>query len=125
MLNKHKKILPFEKACLGFLMLSIFNFQFSICQAQNVSTIKQAGNIIPATDGNIQYVGRVSFRNPQSPSFTFPGVQIRAAFTGTSLKMIAKPKSGYFMVRIDGSKAFKVGFNSERDSVVSLAVALP
>ena len=31
--------------------------------AQNVSTIKQAGNIIPATDSNIQYVGRVSFRN--------------------------------------------------------------
>ena len=29
------------------------------------------------------------------------------------------------MVRIDGSKAFKVGFNSERDSVVSLAAALP
>ena len=81
--------------------------------AQNVSTIKQAG------------IGRVSFRNPQSPSFTFPGVQIRAAFTGTSLKMIAKPKTGYFMVRIDGSKAFKVGFNSERDSVVSLAAALP
>ena len=43
--------------------------------AQNVSTIKQAGNIIPATDSNIQYVGRVSFRNPQSPSFTFQHFQ--------------------------------------------------
>ncbi len=116
-----KNILTLGKAylCFSLAMMAM------TATAQNVSTIKQAGNIIPATDGNIQYVGRVSFRNPQSPSFTFPGVQIRAAFTGTSLKMIAKPKSGYFMVRIDGSKAFKVGFNSERDSVVSLAAALP
>ena len=111
----------YRKTWLGFSLA----LMAMTATAQNVSTIKQAGNIIPATDGNIQYVGRVSFRNPQSPSFTFPGVQIRAAFTGTSLKMMAKPKSGYFMVRIDGSKAFKVGFNAERDSVVSLAAALP
>lgn len=64
-------------------------------------------------------------KNPSSPMFTFPGTQIRASFTGTSLKMICKPNSGYFMARVDGSKAFKVCFNSERDSVVTLAVALP
>lgn len=78
-----------------------------------------------ATDSHIQYVGRVSFQNPESPMFTFPGIQIRAAFTGTSLRMIAKPESGYFMASIDGSEAFKVAFTAPEDSVVNLAVALP
>jgi len=87
--------------------------------------VKQAGQFVSPSDSHIQYIGRVSLRNPSSPTFTFPGTQIRASFTGTSLKMIAKPRSGYFMAEVDGSKGFKVGFNSERDSVVTLAVALP
>lgn len=88
-------------------------------------TLVPAGTRIPATDNHIQYLGRISFRNPESPMFTFPSVQIRATFTGTSLKMIAKPKSGYFMAQIDRGEAFKVSFNSERDSIVTLATALP
>lgn len=83
------------------------------------------GTIVPATDSHIQYIGRVSFKNPEAPLFTFPGVQIRTGFTGTSLKMMAKPGSGYFMVEIDGCEAFKVGFNTMRDSVATLAAALP
>lgn len=92
---------------------------------ENYLTRPQEGTIVPATDARIQYIGRISFKNPASPMFTFPGVQIRASFTGTSLKMLAKPMSGYFMAQIDCCKAFKVAFNSERDSVVSLAAALP
>lgn len=82
-------------------------------------------NWVKPTDRHIQYVGRISFKNPESPAFNFPGVQINTGFTGTSLKMVAKPKSGYFMASIDGCEAFKVGFNAERDSVVTLAAALP
>lgn len=89
------------------------------------STLTPKGAIIPATDKHIQYVGRVSFKNPQSPMFTFPGVQINSGFQGTSLKMIAKPQSGYFMAQIDGAEPFKVGFNTDNDSIVSLATALP
>lgn len=84
-----------------------------------------AGTRIAASNPNIQYLGRVSLQNPESPVFTFPSVQIRATFTGTSLKMIAKPNSGYFMAQIDKSEAFKVAFNSQRDSIVTLATALP
>lgn len=73
----------------------------------------------------IQYVGRISFKNPNAPSFTYPGIQINARFEGTSLKMVAKPMSGYFMAQIDGCEPFKVGFNSPNDSIVTLAVALP
>ena len=39
--------------------------------------------------------------------------------------MMAKPRSGYFMAQIDEAEPFKVAFRGERDSVVSLATALP
>ncbi|MCR5313464.1 MAG: lipase [Bacteroidaceae bacterium] len=97
-------------------------FCFASVTAQN---LVPNGKIISPTDKNIQYVGRVSMKNPNAPVWTYPGVQIRTGFTGTSLKMIAKPNSGYFMAQIDGSEAFKVCFNSKRDSIVTLAVALP
>lgn len=88
------------------------------------STLPISGSIAKADDKNIQYIGRIDFSNPLRPAFNFPGTEIRARFNGTSLKMIARPKSGYFMVQIDGSKAFKVGFNTAEDSVVTLATAL-
>ena len=39
--------------------------------------------------------------------------------------MMAKPGSGYFMAQIDGAEPFKVAFRGQRDSVVTLATALP
>lgn len=75
---------------------------------------------ISAVHPHITYIGRVSFRDPASPCFTYPGVQIRAVFQGTSLAMQAKPNSGYFMVEIDRGEAFKVAFQ-ENDSIVVLA----
>lgn len=79
---------------------------------------------VKPSNENIQYVGRISFSNPDAPAFTYPGVQINARFEGTSLKMKAKPMSGYFMVQIDRSQPYKVGFNAPKDSVVTLATAL-
>ncbi len=87
-------------------------------------TMPIRGTVVPASDSHIQYIGRIDFSNPDSPLFTYPGIQINACFEGTSLRMIAKPESGYFMVTIDGSEAFKVAFTGEKDSVVTLAVAL-
>lgn len=88
-------------------------------------TLAPEGTWVKPSDENIQFVGRVDFQNPDSPSFTYPGVQINARFEGTSLKMKAKPMSGYFMVQIDGSRPYKVSFNAPKDSVVTLATALP
>ena len=82
------------------------------------------GEFITPSHPYIQYIGRVSFKNPEAPAFNYPGVQIRAAFEGTSLKMYAKPMSGFFMVTIDHAAPFKVSFNSPTDSVVTLASAL-
>lgn len=89
------------------------------------TTLPLKGTVIYPTDANIQYIGRICFQNPQRPRFTFPGTQINACFTGTSLKLWAKPKSGYFMAQIDQAEPFKVALTGERDSVVTLATALP
>ena len=92
---------------------------------QASTTLPLKGKVINPTDQHIQYVGRICFDNPMRPRFTFPGTQINARFTGTSLRMMAKPKSGYFMAQIDEAAPFKVAFMGERDSVVTLATALP
>lgn len=88
-------------------------------------TIAPQGTWIKPSNEHIQYVGRISFKNPDSPAFTYPGIQINARFEGTSLKMVAKPMSGYFMAQIDKGEPFKVSFNAPLDSVVTLATALP
>ena len=88
-------------------------------------TFPLKGTFVSPTDQHIQYTGRISFTNPERPAFNYPGIQIIAAFEGTSLKMVAKPGSGYFMAQIDQAEPFKVAFRGERDSVVTLATALP
>ena len=90
-----------------------------------IETVPIKGSIISPTDQFIQYTGRISFANPERPAWNFPGIQIVASFEGTSLRMMAKPRSGYFMAQIDQAEPFKVAFRGERDSVVTLATALP
>ena len=102
-----------------------FFMALTVIGATASTTLPIQGTIIRPTDKNIQYIGRICFDQPERPRFTFPGVQINACFTGTSLKMIAKPQSGYFMAQIDQAEPFKVAFMGARDSVVMLATALP
>ena len=90
-----------------------------------IETVPIKGSIISPTDKFIQYAGRISFANPERPAWYYPGIQIVASFEGTSLRMIAKPRSGYFVAQIDQAEPFKVAFRGERDSVVTLATALP
>ena len=89
------------------------------------TTVSQRGTFVSPTDKRIVYTGRISFHNPERPAFNYPGVQVMAAFEGTSLKLVAKPRSGYFMAQIDEAEPFKVAFSGERDSVVTIATALP
>lgn len=78
---------------------------------------------ISASDPNIIYTGRVSLTNAEEVRFTFPGVSIDCSFTGTSVAMLAKPGSGYFMVELDDQKPFKV-LVSEKDSIMRLSESL-
>ena len=97
-----------------------------VCQtACSNKTFPQKGSFVSPADKQILYAGRISFTNPERPAWNYPGIQIVAAFEGTSLKMMAKPQSGYFMAQIDEAEPFKVAFRGERDSVVTLATALP
>ena len=93
--------------------------------ASAIVTVPLKGTVIKPSNPDIVYTGRISFTNPDRPTWNYPGVQIMAAFEGTSLRMIAKPRSGYFMAQIDQAEPFKVAFRGERDSVVTLATALP
>ena len=89
------------------------------------TTIPLKGNVVSPTDKHIQYVGRISFQNPQRPAFNYPGTQIIAAFEGTQAKVMCKPGSGYFMAQVDEAEPFKIAFRGRRDSVVNLCTALP
>ena len=108
------------KKSLFFVALALV---YQLAAAHETLPIK--GAIVSPTDKHIQYTGRISFTNPERPAFNYPGIQITAAFEGTSLKMIAKPGSGYYMAQIDEAEPFKVSFMEKRDSVVTLATALP
>ena len=57
-------------------------------------TLSLQGEFINPSHRYIQYIGRISHKTPDAIRFNYPGVQIRASFRGTSLKMYAKPMSG-------------------------------
>ena len=107
-----------------YLLLALLAFISQGTFAFN-KTFPLKGAFISPADQHILYAGRISFTHPERPAWNYPGVQIVAAFEGTSLKMLAKPRSGYFMAQIDQAEPFKVAFRGERDSVVTLATALP
>lgn len=104
-----------------FAIIAMLTFT-SACRAYN--TLPVEGEWVKPSNPLIQYIGRINDSDHDQPTFNWPGIEIRARFQGTSLRMVAKPKSGYFMCTIDNATPFKVAFNSERDSVVQLATAL-
>ena len=106
-------------------IILLLSAAFAAFTAQASTTLPLQGTVVSPTDRNIQYVGRICFQNPERPRFTFPGTQINIAFTGTSVKLWAKPRSGYFMAQVDKAEPFKVALMGERDSVVTVATALP
>jgi len=108
------------KKLLFTLLLAV-----SAITSSAIITVPIKGTIVSPADPHVQYAGRISFANPERPAWNFPGIQIMASFEGTSLRMMAKPQSGYFMAQIDQAEPFKVAFRGERDSVVTLATALP
>lgn len=119
------KIIMMKKMNL-LLMATMLSAAAFAGNGKTSTTLPVEGEVVKASHPMIQYMGRVSFRkNPDVASFNFPGTTIEANFQGSSLKMMCRPMTGYFMAQVDGSEPFKVGFNAERDSVVTLATALP
>ena len=119
-----KKSTMVKGLVIGVSLFHLLTFSPLSATATN-KTFPLKGSFVSPADKHILYAGRICFTNPERPAWNYPGVQIVAAFEGTSLKMMAKPKSGYFMAQIDQAEPFKVAFRGERDSVVTLATALP
>ena len=89
-----------------------------------ISFSVMAQSFVSPHDKKIGYMGRFDFSDPECVFFAFPGCQIQALFEGSSLAMLVKPGSGYFMVEIDDQDAFKVNTLSN-DSIYILAHSLP
>ena len=49
---------------------------------------------IKASDENIVYTGRIDYSNPEKLGFSFPGTNIKAKFTGSSINILLK-ENGY------------------------------
>ncbi|MDD6210676.1 MAG: SGNH/GDSL hydrolase family protein [Bacteroidales bacterium] len=79
---------------------------------------------ISPSDPKISYMGRFDFSTPERVSFAFPGSQIQALFEGSTLAIIVKPESGYFMVEIDENEPVKVN-TMKPDSIYIIAQSLP
>ena len=77
-------------------------------------------NFIKANDERYAYVGRISFANPERPTWDYPGAQIHCVFNGTSVRMLTKANSGYFMIELDNQEPFKVE-STPTDSLVLIA----
>lgn len=102
------------KKLLFVMMLAVASIN---CVAQ------QPGKVVSADNANIHYTGRFNFKNKKAPRMVYPGSTIETNFTGTSIRMKAKPNSGYFMVTIDNDNPIKVNF-AKNDSVMTLIKGL-
>ncbi len=98
-------------------------FAILLLNVLTLSAQTKGYHYIPANNPYIHYIGRVSFKTPTSPCMVFPGTGMQVEFTGTSLRMKAKPRSGYFMVRTDGLTPHKIFF-SAKDSILTVAQGL-
>ena len=73
------------------------------------------GIFVPATDRHIEYIGRTCTDPNGHVLFSYPGTQAIVSFSGTSLKMAVKPRSGHFMVQVDDEQPRKVSCMAEPD----------
>lgn len=78
-----------------FLILAIWASQTAIAGAPV---------IISPANPLIEYTGRIDFANPAAPRFSFSGVTVRAAFTGSSISILLDDELGtnYYTVVLDG-----------------------
>ena len=86
--------------------------------------------VFGADNNKIQYSGRIDFANPKSPEFSFPGISIKAKFTGPAIDVIIKDFSAgsstttnYYDVLIDGSVKKVLEVNST-DTLYKISASL-
>ena len=82
-----------------------------------------ATTFVNASAPGFAYVGRISHYIRDAVAWTYPGVQIHATFTGTSVSMKTNEDCGYFMVEIDDQEPRKVQ-SVKGTNITSLAKGL-
>ena len=60
-----------------------------------------SAQLIPPSNSNINYYGRVDFTNPAAPKFCWSGIIIEAAFTGSTIGMKIDHKKSYYDIEVD------------------------
>ena len=92
----------------------------SLCVCRTVASV-----FVPADDQRFTYMGRVSYDQVEGAvAWTYPGVQIQAVFSGTSVSMKTNPGSGFYIINIDDRPSFKIESGKEEE-VMTLATDLP
>ncbi len=89
-----------------------------------ITTVVSAKEFVGAADRGFAYIGRISWANPDAPTWDYPGIQIIADFTGSSCTMRVKPGCGSFMVEIDDMPEFRIEV-PEKSGDVTLTEGLP
>lgn len=75
--------------------------------------------LIQPSSPAITYTGRIDFTNAERPRFTYPGIEIRISFTGSSIAMKAKPHSGHFIAQVDNNAPIKISFADNDTFIIS------
>lgn len=73
---------------------------------------------IAADHPYIQYVGRVSFVNPQAPAFSWTGVSVRMRFTGSSISVRLRDRSNRYSVLIDGFERDELEVHEKQEEYI-------
>ncbi|MEP6947900.1 MAG: SGNH/GDSL hydrolase family protein [Ginsengibacter sp.] len=103
---------------LSVLIVIILHYFVTMAQRHQVV-------FVPASDPDIQYIGRFDFSEKEKPVFMYSGSDIRTAFTGTSISVLLRDDSlrNWFTVKLDDSLfIFK---SDKKDGVYSLSQNLP
>ncbi len=76
----------------------------ALCLMLLLTACAPVSNTVSADNPLIEYTGRIDFSNPLAPRFSYSGVSIRAAFSGTGISAILDDDTGenYYNVLIDG-----------------------
>ncbi len=102
-----------------------------VCTFCTIGAYAQPTRFITSADSNIQYFGRIDDANIDEIAFAFPGVSIKANFTGTSITAILSQNGGggasstnYFTVIIDEQEPFVLAISPSQNEY-NLAHNLP
>ncbi len=89
-------------------------------------SVEAGADIIPATDSNIQYLGRFNTAIASTPEFDWPGTSVKAKFQGTSVGVILNNGGATYRFRafIDGTPVSDIVASTSGSQTYTVASGL-